>query len=51
MTDDFAVPSRTPTGDELDYERLADLVAQRLRSTEAVPAAELGESAGRIRKA
>jgi hypothetical protein len=35
----------------LDYERLADLVAQRLRSVEAVPAAEPKESAGRPRKA
>jgi len=51
MTDDFAVPSRAPAGDELDYERLADMVATRLRSADAVPAAEPRESAGRSRKA
>ena len=51
MTDDFAVSSRAPTGDELDYERLADLVAMRLGSAIPGPrAAERMESEGRSRK-
>ena len=41
-----------PAGDDLDYERLADLVAARLRATEARPATgEPKESTGRSRKA
>ena len=52
MSDGLSVRSRAGADDELDYERLADLVAQRLRSLEAKPAAaEPGESAGRSRKA
>ena len=58
MSDGFSVRARSvadgnvdhdPLGG-LDYERLADLVAQRLRATEAVPAAEPSESTGRSRK-
>ena len=30
MTDDFAAPPRTPPRDQMDYERLAELVATRL---------------------
>jgi hypothetical protein len=49
MSDGLSVRSRAVADDEL--ERLADMVAQRLRSAEAVPAAEPRESAGRTRKA
>jgi len=52
MSDGLSVRSRAVANDEIDYERLADLVAQRLRSIEARPATpEPGESAGRSRKA
>jgi hypothetical protein len=51
VSDGFSVRSRAIADDELDYERLADLVAQRLRSPQASPAVEARESAGRSRKA
>jgi hypothetical protein len=51
VSDDFSVRSRAVADHELDYERLADLVAQRLRTIDATPAAEPGESTGRSRKA
>jgi hypothetical protein len=52
MSDGFSMRSRAASNDkdELDYERLADLVAQRLRSTEAMATAEPRESTGRGRK-
>jgi hypothetical protein len=51
MSDGYSVRSQAVANDELDYERLADLVAQRLRSTAAMPAAaEPRESTGRSRK-
>jgi hypothetical protein len=51
MSDGFSVRSRTVANDEIDYERLANLVAQRLRSVEATPAsAEPRDSAVRSRK-
>jgi hypothetical protein len=46
-----AVASARAGGDELDYERLADLVAQRLHTMDARPTATASESAGRSRKA
>jgi hypothetical protein len=49
MSDGLSVRSRAVADDEL--ERLADMVAQRLRSADAVPTAEPRESAGRTRKA
>jgi hypothetical protein len=52
MSDGLSVRSRAVANDELDYERLADLVAQRLRAAGAPPAtAEPRESTGRSRKA
>jgi hypothetical protein len=52
MSDGLSVRSRAVANDELDYERLADLVAQRLRAAGAAPAtAEPRESTGRSRKA
>jgi hypothetical protein len=49
MSDGFSVRSQAVANDDL--ERLADMVARRLRSTEAVPAAaETRESAGGSRK-
>ena len=54
MSDGLSVRSRAVAAlhDELDYERLADLVAQRLRSIEASPAApQPRESAVRSEKA
>lgn len=50
MSDGFSVRSRAVGNDEIDYERLADLVAQRIRPTEAMPTAEAKESAGRTGK-
>jgi hypothetical protein len=52
MSDGFSVRSRAVTNDEIDYERLADLVAQRLRSMDTRPtAADTEPSTGRTRKA
>jgi hypothetical protein len=52
MSDGLSVRSRAVADDELDYERLADLVAQRLHSIEARPTTtETRESTGRPRKA
>jgi hypothetical protein len=52
MSDGLSVRSRAVADDELDYERLADLVAQRLHSIEARPTTtETRESTGRSRKA
>jgi hypothetical protein len=52
MSDGFSVRSRTVTNDEIDYEHLADLVAQRLKAVDAKPsAAETRGSTGSTRKA
>jgi hypothetical protein len=52
MSDGFSVRSRALTNDEIDYERLADLVAQRLPSMGTRPtAADTEQSTGRTRKA
>ncbi len=52
MSDGLSVRSRAVANDELDYERLADLVAQRLRDAGTTPAtAESREATGRSRKA
>jgi hypothetical protein len=51
MSDGLSVRSR-PANDEIDYERLADLVAQRLSAMDVRQAtAESRESTGRARKA
>jgi hypothetical protein len=51
MSDGFSIRSQAGANDELDYERLADLVAQRLRAAGAAPvAAESPEATGRTRK-
>jgi hypothetical protein len=57
MSDGFSVRARAAAADgnldrdQLDYERLADLVAQRLKAAEAVVAsAEASDPAGRNRK-
>jgi hypothetical protein len=52
MSDGLSVRSQAAADDELDYERLADLVAQRLSAIDArKTAAATSESAGRSRKA
>lgn len=53
MSDGLSVRSQAAAANsELDYERLADLVAQRLKSMDAsATTAETQESAGRSRKA
>jgi hypothetical protein len=51
MSDGFSVRSQAAAKDEIDYERLADLVAQRLSSMDAKgKAAETRESPGASRK-
>jgi hypothetical protein len=51
MSDGLSVRSQAVGNDELDYERLADLVAQRLSSLEARPATAEARESGRSRKA
>jgi hypothetical protein len=51
MSDGLSVRSRSVANDEIDYERLADLVAQRLSSMDVRQAtAESQESTPRARK-
>ena len=56
MSDGFSMRARANAADggldrdELDYERLADLVAQRLKAAEAVVASAEADPAGRNRK-
>jgi hypothetical protein len=52
MSDGLSVRSRAAADDELDYERLANLVAQRLKSLDAkATSAEAQEATARSRKA
>jgi hypothetical protein len=51
MSDGLSVRSQAGAKDEIDYERLANLVAQRLSSMNAKGTADVQESTGRSRKA
>jgi len=51
MSDGLSVRSQAAANDKIDYERLADLVAQRLHPMEATPSASSKASAARTRNA